>query len=283
MLRVAVAAQWQARLASAGLEDPAVLLQPDAPRQLPGQWVALTKPGLGGRERWRWTLPAPDGAVLYVKRYTSTPLREQIDRVWRQSARHSRAWWEYQQSAELTRRFIPAVQAVTVAEDMCSLWESRSAVVFAALPGDAVDRLWPPLAECGAAIARAPARQQFVCCLARFVSAVHQAGVCHRDLYLCHVFAEIDPAARAAPRFTLLDLARTHRPTLRRLRWIIKDLSQLDFSACQIGGSRADRLRFLLAYLGLGTDSPRVRYYARRVVRKSTGILRRLARKSVRP
>ena len=73
-----------------------------------------------------------------------------------------------------------------------------------------------------------------------------------------------------------------HNPRLRRMRWIIKDLAQLDASARQVGASRTDRLRFLRAYLDLGPRAARVRWYARRIVRKSDWILRRIARHEAR-
>ena len=112
-------------------------------------------------------------------------------------------------------------------------------------------------------------------------AAFHGTGLCHRDLYLCHIFAEIDAKpVRKTPRFHLIDLARVHRPRWRRMRWIIKDLSQLDASARQVGASRTDRLRFLRAYLHLPREAQRVRWYVRRIVRKSDWILRRIERKS---
>lgn len=215
-----------------------------------------------------------------MKRYEQTPLAEQLDRLRRQSVRHSRAWWEYRQSQELARCYIPAVRAIGVAEEMRAPFESRSVVLFERVTGDAFDRIWPQLAAEEAPLTRGWARHELTRCLAQFVSAFHQTGVCHRDLYLCHIFADLDPAAGRPPRFTLIDLARTHRPRFRRLRWIIKDLSQLDCSARQIGASRADRLRFLVAYLGLRPSAPRVRYYARRIGRKSDCLVRRIARKS---
>ena len=279
MTGATTAVDWEARLAAAGLLSPTDLLPNADLRRFAGQWEALVKPGLGGRERWRWQ-PEGTDATLYLKRYVHTPWGEQLDRIRRQASRHSRAWWEYHQSRELARRYIPAVRAVAVAEEMHSLIEKHSVVLFEAVAGDALDRVWPELERAGAAIARSPARQAIVRALARFVSAFHQTGVCHRDLYLCHIFADLDPDALRPPRFTLIDLARTHRPRWRRTRWIIKDLAQLDCSARQIGISQADRFRFLVAYLGLDSRAPRVRYYARRVNRKSTRILRRIARKS---
>ena len=269
---------WRELLAAAGLEDPQELLDGVPVERLGGKWEALTKAGLGGRERWRWDVDGTGAHVLYVKRYGHTPMREQVDRIRRQAAGHSRAWWEFEQSRALAQRYVPVVRAIGVAERMQSIYELRSAVLFERVSGDAFDRVWPGICEARAPLACAPARQELIRGLARFVSAFHQTGTCHRDLYLCHIFAELDPEGRRPPRFTLIDLGRTHRPRMRRLRWLIKDLSQLDCSARQIGASRADRLRFLVAYLGLAPRAPRVRFYARRVVRKSDRILRRIAR-----
>jgi heptose I phosphotransferase len=278
--RTLVSPQWSERLARAGLTDPTLLLRDDAPACLPGRWQPLSKPGLAGRQRWRWELDVPDGGVLYLKRYPHTPPAAQLDRLRRQTALHSRAWWEYRQSVELAGQHVPAARAVVVVEEMCGPFETRSAVLFEPAPGDGLDRVWAQAAAQRAPITRGAARHALTRQLARLVAAFHHTGLCHRDLYLCHVFVDLDPQARRPPGFTLIDLARTHRPRLRRLRWIIKDLAQLDSSARQSGATRADRLRFLAAYLGGGPGRSRVAWYARRIAGKSTRILRRMARKS---
>jgi heptose I phosphotransferase len=276
---VQVVPDWQERLVAAGLPDLAVLLAPSLDtRALRGNWTPLSKPGLRGRERWRWELGPPEGSVLYLKRYRRTPLREQLDRMRRQSVRHSRAWWEFRQSAELGRRYVPVVRAIGVIEEMRAALEVRSAVLFERVLGDAFDRVWPKLCAQRDPLTCGAARHNVTRRLARFVSAFHQAGACHRDLYLCHIFIDIEPASDRPPNFTLIDLARTHRPRLRRMRWLLKDLSQLDASARQIGATRTDRWRFLLTYLGLETRAPRLHWYARRIVHKSDHILRRIAR-----
>jgi hypothetical protein len=276
-----VAADWSDRLAQAGLGDFQTLLEDALPTpHLAGRWQLLTKPGLAGRQRWRWELDDQPAGILYVKRYQGTPLRQQWDRIRRQSLRHSRAWWEFRQSVELARQYIPVVRAIGMVEQVRPPFEFRSAVLFESVAGDALDQVWPKLGEQNAPITHGLARHDLIRRLARLVSAFHQTGTCHRDLYLCHIFADLDPLGRRPPQFTLIDLARTHHPRLRRTRWLIKDLSQLDASARQIGVSCTDRLRFLLAYLGLEAGVPRVRWYARRIVRKSSRILRRIERKS---
>jgi heptose I phosphotransferase len=280
--REAVAPPWRARLAAAGLPSLGALLaqRPDA-QQLRGRWEALTKPGLGGRERWRWELDdAGVPAVVFVKRYTQTPLGVQLDRIRRQTATRSRAWWEYRQSERLTAAHVPVPEPVGFVEEMRGTFERRSAVLLARVAGDAIERIWQRACEREAPVTRELARHDLTVRLGRFIAAFHGTGYCHRDLYLCHVFVDLDPEARRPPEFCLIDLARTFRPRWRRMRWIIKDLSQLDVSARRIGAARTDRLRFLLAYLGLQPRAPRVRWYARRIVRKSDRILRRIERKS---
>ncbi len=280
MSRLALTAPgWSARLAEAGLGDVCDLLDHSpADLRLSGRVEALCKPGLGGRERWRWSLG--DDEVVYVKRYLRTPGREQWDRVWRQTAWHSRAWWEYRQAGELARQYVPAVRAVGVAEEMWGWWERRGVVLFERVGGDGLDRVWTRLVRAEAPVTRGLARHDLARRLGRFVSAFHQTGACHRDLYLCHIFAEIEREAARPPQFALIDLARVHRPRWRRTRWLIKDLSQLDASAQQVGASRVDRLRCLLAYLSLEAHSPRARWFAQRVTRKSARILRRIARQA---
>jgi hypothetical protein len=277
-----IAPAWRERLAAAGLTRPADLLdRSPAELALGGRWECLAKPGLGRRERWRWELPGseePD--TLYLKRYGEADWKSIWDRAWRQSVRHGRAWWECDQARLLAAAQIRAPQAIASAEHMRGVAECGSVVLLSAAEGDAFDRLWPRAVRGQAPITRGRSRHAVTTGLARFVWRFHATGLCHRDLYLCHIFTNLDLGASAAPQFTLIDLARTFRPRWRRLRWIIKDLSQLDASARQIGASRTDRLRFLRAYLALSRAAPRIRFYARRIVRKSDWILARIARKS---
>jgi heptose I phosphotransferase len=294
--REEVAPRWRAALPARGLRELGALLDEAADvRRFAGRWELLSKSGLGGRRRWRWSLEnrlengragnrddpsAAGAAVVYVKRYGSTPLTEQWDRIWRQCPGHSRAYWEYVQSQRLAAARIGAPVAVAFVEEMFGAFERRSAVLLERAAGDGLDRVWRDLCARDAPLTRGIARHDLAVRLARFVAAFHETGFCHRDLYLCHVFVDLDPNGGRPPRFTLIDLARTHRPRWRRMRWIIKDLSQLDASARQVGATRSDRWRFLLAYLNLPRGAPRARWYARRIVRKSDWILERAARKS---
>jgi heptose I phosphotransferase len=282
--REEVASQWRGRLEACGLRELGALLDDDPEAsQIGGSWELLSKPGLGERRRWRWTLEdrsETGPTVLFVKRYAGTPLKEQWDRIRRQCVGHSRAYWEYAQSRRLAGAHINVPRAVGVAEEMWGAYERRSAVLLERAAGDGLDRVWMGLCEQDAPVTRGIARHDLAVRLGRFVAAFHGTGFCHRDLYLCHVFVDLDPRGGRPPRFSLIDLARTHRPRWRRMRWIIKDLSQLDASAREVGATRSDRWRFLLAYLNLPRGAPRARWYARRIARKSDWILHRMARQS---
>ena len=117
--------------------------------------------------------------------------------------------------------------------------------------------------------------------LADSARRMHAAGINHRDFYLCHF--HLDPASlrEGAPRCYLIDL---HRAQLRRatpLRWRIKDLAGLYFSALDCGLGRRDLLRFMRCYSvgglaqALGPDRDMWLQVARRAVqlyRRSHGL-----------
>lgn len=275
---------WHARLLAVGVPSLSLLLESAADvAAFPGRWEPLVKPGLGTRERWRWDPPKSASlATVYVKRYGPPGLRGQWDRIYRQASRHSRAFWEFERSRELAEANIAAPRAVAFVEEMRGALERRSAVLLEAVAGEPLDRLWLRLAAGGAAVTRGLARHDFAVRLGRFVAAFHGTGLCHRDLYLCHIFATVDPECGTPPHFAIIDLARTHRPRLLRLRWLVKDLAQMDYSARQAGVSRTDRLRVLCAYLGLERTSQRVRWYARKIARKADSIQRRAERRAAR-
>lgn len=79
--------------------------------------------------------------------------------------------------------------------------------------------------------------------LADISYVLHTGGVCHRDYYLCHFLR----TAPGAP-LTVIDL---HRALVKRrldLRWIIKDIAGLYFSAMDAGLTRHDLFRFMRSY-----------------------------------
>lgn len=85
--------------------------------------------------------------------------------------------------------------------------------------------------------------------VARMTRRMHQAGVNHRDCYICHFLLHTDkPPTPLDFRLSLIDLHRAQiRPKVPR-RWRDKDLAGLYFSALNIGLTKRDKLRFLQTY-----------------------------------
>ena len=84
----------------------------------------------------------------------------------------------------------------------------------------------------------------------------HDAGINHRDFYLCHFLLAGEPERNPEAVFTApIHLIDLHRAQLRRRvprRWLIKDLGALYYSAHNLGFGRREVIRFLRGYLGAG-------------------------------
>lgn len=91
--------------------------------------------------------------------------------------------------------------------------------------------------------------------LAEISRDMHQAGINHRDYYLCHFlldksFAESNYFKPDTPLY-LIDLHRTQQRRKVPERWLIKDLGSLLFSAHEVKLTRRDFYRFIQIYSGL--------------------------------
>lgn len=85
--------------------------------------------------------------------------------------------------------------------------------------------------------------------VARMTRRMHQAGVNHRDCYICHFLLHTDqPPTPERFRLSLIDLHRAQIRSSVPARWRDKDLAGLYFSALNIGLTRGDKLRFLREY-----------------------------------
>ena len=85
---------------------------------------------------------------------------------------------------------------------------------------------------------------------AELAAKLHVAGLHHRDLYLCHVFAAIDDGKVA---LRLMDAGRVrYLPRLMRRRWLIKDVAQFIFSLRQVNVGDAVIKAWLSTYEASG-------------------------------
>lgn len=88
--------------------------------------------------------------------------------------------------------------------------------------------------------------------LAEIARRIHQAGMNHRDFYICHFLVK----AQQVKAFTkntelpvyLIDLHRVQIRDKVPPRWLIKDIGSLYFSVMHLSLTKTDKLRFVKAY-----------------------------------
>lgn len=88
-------------------------------------------------------------------------------------------------------------------------------------------------------------KQELLLQAADIARTMHTAGICHRDFYLCHLLL----TGNGEP-LTVIDLHRALIKPDLHVRWRIKDLAGLYFSAMDCGFTRRDLLRFMRRYSG---------------------------------
>ena len=83
---------------------------------------------------------------------------------------------------------------------------------------------------------------------------LHENGVNHRDLYICHfLMKEASAKPDASPQEIDLFIIDLHRVQIRSKtprRWRVKDVAGLHFSSMDIGLTRRDQFRFMKLYCG---------------------------------
>ena len=88
--------------------------------------------------------------------------------------------------------------------------------------------------------------------VAKIARTIHENGLNHRDLYICHYLLDISKKMKAiAPEDIHLYLIDLHRMQIRPktpLRWRAKDVSALLFSSMDLGLTKKDLLLFAGIY-----------------------------------
>lgn len=91
-------------------------------------------------------------------------------------------------------------------------------------------------------------RMRLILKLADSARRMHDAGINHRDFYLCHFHLDPGSLARGPLRCYLIDLHRAQLRAHTPRRWRVKDLAGLYFSAMDCGLQPRDLLRFIRHY-----------------------------------
>jgi heptose I phosphotransferase len=238
-----------------------------------------------GRTTVRIELPCPAGGAhaLYVKRYTRGPCGAGLRRLLGRGGAHSAADQELRNIYRVIDAGIPAMRWVALGEERPGgPAAQKSLLVTEEIAGATqVDDY------CEAAFGRdrspqaTAARRRLVLAVARLARRFHQAGLVHRDFYLCHFL--VRPVEGAAPALHLIDLARLtqHRGGPAE-RWIVKDLAALLYSSWPSAATgirspvftRTDAVRFAREYF----QAPQLGAAHKRLIRRIAAKAQRMAR-----
>ncbi len=95
-------------------------------------------------------------------------------------------------------------------------------------------------------------KRALITAVAKLARTIHENGLNHRDLYICHCHLDISSGKDAVDpdniQLYLIDLHRAQIRAKTPLRWRAKDVSALLFSSMDIGLTKADLLLFAGVY-----------------------------------
>ncbi|MFQ5462246.1 MAG: lipopolysaccharide kinase InaA family protein [Phycisphaerae bacterium] len=248
--------------------------------------MSLGKPGLEPwRERIRFSpRGAEDAPVFYAKRFQMPPARARREIARSRSQARSCAGVEWCWINRLQAEGIPCAEPAAFAEEFRCGRELRSVVVTREVPGTSLET-WCDARSAGEGepgklrgdvraacddISKRACVRKIAHQVARVITRLHEAGLFHRDLYLCHIFHDASAALDQSIR--LIDLQRVIAPTWGHARWRIKDIAALNYSAPQRLFSNSDRLRWLKQYLCVSRLDAEARRMIYRIVGKTSAM-----------
>ena len=195
------------------------------------------------RSRVRFELPG--GPAAYLKRYTNVPKWIQLNNRLRHGGRTATCDLDRLPGEKLAEAGVRTPKVIAWGAERDGWFERRSFILTEEIPGGvSLEKQLPNCLENLHPARQVQERRDFLYRLADWVAAVHRTGLCHRDLYLSHIFMT------GEGELVLIDLHRAFRPRITAGRYRLKDLTQLYYSAPGQTISRADRLRFYLRYAG---------------------------------
>ena len=90
--------------------------------------------------------------------------------------------------------------------------------------------------------------------LAEIAREIHESGINHRDLYLCHFLLDISEGLEQVDsdniKFYLVDLHRAQIRNQVPFRWQVKDVASIYFSSMNLMLTKRDIFRFMIRYSG---------------------------------
>ncbi len=229
----------------------------------------LTKKNLAGyRTRIQFQIGTPPKNV-FLKRYEHPPLLVQLDKWLSNHGPITCGIFEVEAAKTLNAAGVSTAKIIAYGRQTDLIFENRSFVITEQVPdAKSLEQKLPDYFDGPVAGKNLTARRQFIKKLALFIKNFHDTGIRHRDLYLCHIFCDTNEC------LTLIDLARAFQPLLLGQKFLIKDISQLHYSAPAKTFSRTDRLRFYKSYSGRKKLTAVDKTFIRQVISKSDAMTR---------
>jgi len=173
--------------------------------------------------------------TLFLKRYRNIPKLIQLKNWLNRKKRISAMACDLEPGKKLQELGINTPLTIAYGEKWDGIFEKQSFIITEKIPDSlSLEEKLPD--------SFFKNRKKFIKNLAGFVRKFHDTGFRHRDLYLCHIFCNLQE------QFTLIDLNRAFKPFAFSQKYLIKDLAQLYYSAPGDTVTKADRLRLFLAY-----------------------------------
>jgi heptose I phosphotransferase len=221
-----------------------------------------------GRSTARVVFHGPGGPVpVYLKRHYRLPWPSRLAALLDPSGRHTPGAAEFGHLATARDLGLSVPEIVAAGETIGPWGRVQSFLIIEELTGSLpLHEAIPWLAARQGTVEFEAMKRGLAREVARIAATLHNAGVFHKDLYLCHFFLDV---SRPGGGLTLIDLHRLARHRLWAGRWRRKDLGQLLFSTEGVAGlTRRDALRFWAHYRRL-TGLRRPRWQARMVMWKA--------------
>ena len=228
---------------------------------------------LVNRENWRIELRGPRGEYgAYLKKHRIVDWKMRLRARLRLAPPVSEGRVEAENVARLEREGIPTMRLIAFGERSHANGLQESFVLTEELAGFVqLDHFLPTRFA-----VRDPARGRvdqdlgkLIREVARVARAFHRWGHNHRDFYLCHFFVREPRPGKFEVK--LIDLQRVQTRRWNKSWWLLKDLTQLAYSAHAERFGCRERLLFLHHYLDVQKLQPRHKRLVRRVWRSNVG------------
>ena len=213
------------------------------------EWAWTVEGNIHRQVKGRCTLRTHvDGRAYFLKRHLGVGWGEILKNLMVGKKAVLGAENEYRACLHLARHDVLAPRAAAFAIERGNPARRRSFVLCGELAGfDSLEDLTDAWAD---APPSPLAKRRLVVAAARFVRRLHEIGLAHRDLYICHLLINRRKWAAREVELAVLDLHRARLQSPISHFWRCRDLAALLFSTLHLNLSRFSQLRFVRLYAG---------------------------------